>query len=245
MSGNGNVAVRPAPSPQRMLYRCSLMPRESISCEENSSSEKSIQKLSFHSPIPSPYSYVYTDTLHHMSSFKCVPLLTLWPVVQAYISCPARALKNRVTQPNPATWWCYCYPLPDQELATCPLPSSFKTHNAGLVQYECGHTGQMFAFYSNVGALRKCIGAQLKITENGQSISLQSSITSKNGKSKKCLGFLSYSRLFTFGPGSLVVLEICRKPWKKSLVILTGYHLGGGGAGLRWRGGGGGSFLGF
>jgi hypothetical protein len=34
MGGNGNAAALPAPSPQRMLYRCSPMPRESISQEK-------------------------------------------------------------------------------------------------------------------------------------------------------------------------------------------------------------------
>jgi hypothetical protein len=57
MSGNGNAAALHASSPQLMLYRCSPMPREYISCEENSSSEKNIQKLR----IPYP-----------KSSIKCI-----------------------------------------------------------------------------------------------------------------------------------------------------------------------------
>jgi hypothetical protein len=85
-----------------------------------------------------------------------------------------------------------------------------------------GFTGQM----SNVVALLK-VDVQLKVTENGQSISLQLGITSKNGKSKKCLELLSDSKLFPFCSGSLAVLEICRKPCKS---LRKGYHLGGG----RW-----------
>jgi hypothetical protein len=73
---------------------------------------------------------------------------------------------------------------------------------AMVVPAKCWRSTQMLALYST----------QLKVTENGQPISLQPGVTSKNGKSKKCLELLSDCRLFPFGFGSLAVLEICRRP---------------------------------
>jgi hypothetical protein len=62
----------------------------------------------------------------------------------------------------------------------------------------------MMGFYSKVGT-------QLKITKNGLSISLQPGFTSKMVKAK-VLRILVDSRLFTFGSGSLAVVEIHSKP---------------------------------
>ncbi len=62
----------------------------------------------------------------------------------------------------------------DPSLFSCIVPAYGWTTP---VPARHGRTSQMFAFYSNVSALLKCIGAQLKITENGQSITLQPGFT--------------------------------------------------------------------
>jgi hypothetical protein len=61
-----------------------------------------------------------------------------------------------------------------------------------------GRTGQMSAFYSNVGVLLKS-RRPIESHQKWAVLSLQPGVTSKSGKSKKCLEFSSDSRLFAFG----------------------------------------------
>jgi hypothetical protein len=75
--GSGNAAALPAPSAQRMLYRCSLMPRESISCKEYSSSEKSLQKLSIHFPYLVLIFMITADTIYRET--LTFPVLNVFP----------------------------------------------------------------------------------------------------------------------------------------------------------------------
>ncbi len=87
MSGNGNVAALPVPSPQRMLYRCLPMPREYISCEKNSSSEKSIQKLSIHFPYLVLIFMVTADTIHCETCTR--PVLNVFCTLVNNLACGA------------------------------------------------------------------------------------------------------------------------------------------------------------
>jgi len=100
-------------------------------------------------------------------------------------------------------WWFSFSPGDVVPSACCcwvPAITSRPAYMGALTQYwpamvvpaKCQRSIQMLAFYLKEGA-------QLKVTKNGQSISLQPGVTWKSGKSKKFLEFSSDSRLFTFG----------------------------------------------
>ncbi len=100
-------------------------------------------------------------------------------------------------------WWFSFSPggvVPSACCCWAPAIRSRPAYMGALTQYwhamvvpaKCQRSIQMLAIYSKVGA-------QLKVTKNGQSISLQPGVTSKSGKSKKCSEHSSDTRLFTFG----------------------------------------------
>ncbi len=100
-------------------------------------------------------------------------------------------------------WWFSFSPgglVPSACCCWVPAITSRPAYMGALTQYwpamvvpaKCQRSIQILAIYSKVGA-------QLKVTKNGQSISLQPGVTSKSGESKMCLEFSSDSRLFTFG----------------------------------------------